>query len=525
MADIGRSSSASTTTQRSDLTGPPPATFRYNNPGAQYPSDEAAQFGQTGYGIIGGGHKIARFPSPVNGAAANFDLLYRKYTGMTIGDAGTKWTGGNGFGVPGYDASRTLTKAMLDDETEAVALLKAIASRESGRGNNLTEQQWHQAYAMFKAGSADKFLDGLPPDIPPPASAAGTKTGAGLLRRAREHIGEQYRNVLVPKDNANWKGPWDCAEFVSWVVFQEANVILGCTDDAAPPATADAYTGAWEREVQQKRVKTVTVDQAAATVGGIVLRFPPGPGTMGHIAICDGKGGTVEAKGQRYGVVADTVHGRQWHTGVLLNEIDYTTQGPVTPITVRPPEIVYEPGAPQMRKEIIFKIQQALAERGFDPGEINGDYGAETQAAVADFQRAVGLVIDGAVGPETAEALGISLTGEGVAPVKPIAVGDGGPDVNALLMLILTLLGSARKPVADDTSKPALDINFLQILLPLLLQATPAGKEIQIAQLLIGLLTGKPFAPPTPQPSPAPTDFGPLASLLPLLFQLLGGRQ
>ena len=33
------------------------------------PGARGARFGQTGYGIIGGGHKIARFPSPVNGAA------------------------------------------------------------------------------------------------------------------------------------------------------------------------------------------------------------------------------------------------------------------------------------------------------------------------------------------------------------------------------------------------------------------------------------------------------------------------
>ena len=64
---IGPSTDSNTTTIRKDV---PPmgevASFRYNNPCAQYPSAEAAKFGQIGYGIIGGGHKIARFPSPVN---------------------------------------------------------------------------------------------------------------------------------------------------------------------------------------------------------------------------------------------------------------------------------------------------------------------------------------------------------------------------------------------------------------------------------------------------------------------------
>ena len=45
-------------------------------------------------------------------------------------------------------------------------------------------------------------------------------TGNDLLRLAATRIGQKYLNVLVPKDNPNWSGPWDCAEFASWVVFQ-----------------------------------------------------------------------------------------------------------------------------------------------------------------------------------------------------------------------------------------------------------------------------------------------------------------
>jgi hypothetical protein len=57
---IGRSTSESTAGVRSDVPGNGvPASIRYNNPGAQYPSARAAAFGQLGYGIIGGGHKIA----------------------------------------------------------------------------------------------------------------------------------------------------------------------------------------------------------------------------------------------------------------------------------------------------------------------------------------------------------------------------------------------------------------------------------------------------------------------------------
>jgi hypothetical protein len=434
---------------------------------------------------------------------------------MTIGAAGTKWTGAYGFGVPGYDPNSMLTRAMLDEESQAIALLKAIARRESGRGNNLTEKQWRQAHAMFKLGSADKYIATL--HVEPPGPIPGPKTGAGLLRRAREHIGEEYVNVLVPKNDKNWKGPWDCAEFVSWLVFQEAGLLYGCIDDDTDPAKADAYTGAWQRDVE-KRGNSVSVDEAASTVGGIVLRYPPGPGEMGHIAICDGEGGTVEAKGRRYGVVADTVHGRTWHTGVLIPGITYSDG---TPVKVDPAEIVYEPGASGMKREIIFNIQRALVARGFDPGEIDGDYGPNTQAAVADFQRAVGLTVDGAVGPETAEALSISLVDEHETPV-PFGNEDDGLDSNALLTLIRALLGSAARPMPDGGTGPSQDGDYLQRLLPLLLQLTPAGKQIELAKLLVELLAGKPLASPAPQPSPMPTEVG---SLLPLLAQLLVGRR
>lgn len=164
LAGVGRSTDPSTATTRQDIPKElGPASIRYNNPGAQYPSAEAARFGQVGYGVIGGGHKIARFPHPVNGAACNLDLLRRRYVGMTIGAAGTKWTGANGFGVPGYDPDAELTADMVDDPGQAIPLMRAIARREAGRESPLTPAQWRAAHEMFRAGSADAWLAGRSP--------------------------------------------------------------------------------------------------------------------------------------------------------------------------------------------------------------------------------------------------------------------------------------------------------------------------------------------------------------------------
>ena len=121
--------------------------------------------------------------------------------------------------------------------------------------------------------------------------------GEKMLDLAISRIGENYVNVCIPKNNPNWHGPWDCAEFMSWLVFQVGGFLYGCIDNNANPATVEAYTGAWETDARNRGLR-VPWQQAAATVGGILLRYPPSPGSMGHIVVCDGLGGTVEAMGR-----------------------------------------------------------------------------------------------------------------------------------------------------------------------------------------------------------------------------------
>ncbi len=54
----------------------------------------------------------------------------------------------------------------------------------------------------------------------------------------------------------------------------------------------------------------------------------------------------------------------------------------------------------------VIRLQTRLKEKGFDPGDIDGDFGDNTRAAVVAFQRAMGLLDDGIVGPQTRAALG-----------------------------------------------------------------------------------------------------------------------
>jgi putative chitinase len=56
----------------------------------------------------------------------------------------------------------------------------------------------------------------------------------------------------------------------------------------------------------------------------------------------------------------------------------------------------------------IKKLQEALKEKGFDPGNIDGSFGPGTEAAVIAFQRSEGLVPDGIAGMRTLAALGMA---------------------------------------------------------------------------------------------------------------------
>lgn len=66
-------------------------------------------------------------------------------------------------------------------------------------------------------------------------------------------------------------------------------------------------------------------------------------------------------------------------------------------------------GEPELRSgasgDAVRRLQQALSRAGFDPGTIDGAFGARTDAAVRAFQGALGLTVDGIVGPATWAAL------------------------------------------------------------------------------------------------------------------------
>lgn len=59
----------------------------------------------------------------------------------------------------------------------------------------------------------------------------------------------------------------------------------------------------------------------------------------------------------------------------------------------------------------VTKVQKRLIQYGYMDGTADGRYGEKTRDAVKYFQRKNGLTADGKVGPSTAAALGVTLSG------------------------------------------------------------------------------------------------------------------
>ena len=70
---------------------------------------------------------------------------------------------------------------------------------------------------------------------------------------------------------------------------------------------------------------------------------------------------------------------------------------------------LYLQGSQLMRGDDIAALQARLTEMGFDCGRVDGIYGAHTEAAIKEFQKSVGVTVDGKCGPATIIAL-IRLT-------------------------------------------------------------------------------------------------------------------
>ena len=76
--------------------------------------------------------------------------------------------------------------------------------------------------------------------------------------------------------------------------------------------------------------------------------------------------------------------------------------------------------------EKVKAAQQALKDKGYDAGTVDGRMGPKTQAALRDFQKAQGMELTGDLDPKTTQALGMDIGTTGSADASS-AAGSASP--------------------------------------------------------------------------------------------------
>ena len=155
-------------------------------------------------------------------------------------------------------------------------------------------------------------------------------------------------------------------------------------------------------------------------VPGIALR------SDGHVGVYVGGGYAVEERGFNYGCVKTRVKDRKWTHWYYLPFIDYGEGG-----SVKPPQTEYALGSRLLRKGTegndVKQLQEYLLRLGYSLPKYgaDGDFGAETEAAVQAFQEDEGLEVDGKYGEKSHAALMDALSDDDDAPEQPAQPEDG----------------------------------------------------------------------------------------------------
>lgn len=160
-----------------------PASIRNKNPGAMYPGAASKRFGSTTFETLkskDGTHKIATFPSDVQGAAALFYLLASPAYAdgkRTVRQAITKWCGGYYVSTylsvlekkSGVTADTILTRGMVCNPEIAIPLAQAMAWQEAGQAYPLDVAGWKQAHTLALPTAASEAVAVVePPEVVAP---------------------------------------------------------------------------------------------------------------------------------------------------------------------------------------------------------------------------------------------------------------------------------------------------------------------------------------------------------------------
>ena len=183
--------------------------------------------------------------------------------------------------------------------------------------------------------------------------------------------------------------------------------------------------------------------------------------------------------------VASAVRAFQQERGLrVTGEIDVGTQAAIEEARWKLGDRSLKVDSPMMRGDDVATLQSRLIDMGFNPGRVDGIYGTSTEAAVKEFQKSVGVKVDGICGPGTVMSLMRlmrTVTGGAPTQLRDQAVREKrGP---ALADKVIVLDPSSRSEIAEIVYDIAQKIEGrlialgVSVFLSRSLQSTPSESE------------------------------------------------
>lgn len=291
----------------------------------------------------------------------------------------------------------------------------------------------------------------------------GYNCSAGLLERKAKQYPSHYGSSRMSRYRADISAKKVCFDCVglmkgyAWTNGGEglieaigtgAKITSKYASNNCPDTSANGmFSLAKKKGLPWGTIKTIP------EVRGIGVRYD------GHVGVYVGDGMVVEWRGFNYGGVITRLKNRAWTHWMYLPFIDYG-EG-IEDAEEKKPEPVQKDvalGSRLLKKGSkgadVEALQEALNELGFESGEVDGDFGSQTYAAVKRMQKAAGIEIDGKYGVQSHAALMEMLTGENgeieseaPAAEKKLRVTGGTVNIRAGAGTQYKILGIVRKGV------------------------------------------------------------------------------
>lgn len=209
--------------------------------------------------------------------------------------------------------------------------------------------------------------------------AQGQLCTLAFRKQQAEQYPEQYSNIMVM--GAKWDGMrvWECAQLT-----QEVAAVAGIKLPSGATSQWTKYE--WD---ERGEIDTLPTDELVF----VYRRSKSNKNTMAHTGVYLGDGTVVDARGVEDGVMHEGLHDHGWTHWARPNWMN-----------AKQPE---ENSRPTLRRgnegAAVKEMQQLLVDAGYplEKHGVDGDFGAETEKAVKDFQKDYGLEADGVVGKKT----------------------------------------------------------------------------------------------------------------------------